>query len=400
MTRGPLFGSDGVGVRIRKAASNPWVFDGLVVLVNGILAALEPMDGVPYYRRPIDVALTSVAVAALWFRRRFPMAVLAVAASTIVVANTFFDGDSGTADRVLLIAIYSVSAYRSFRWVPVAIAAQILAYLPLVSVPNTCDIPCQIARTPVFAAAAAAGVAVRRARLLRDQLENQTGVLRRTREERIRLAVIEERARVARDLHDGVAHDVTTMVVHAGAARALATSHPDRAREALEAVRLMGNEALEELGSLMGSLEAERREGSADEPIADDDRRDVASLVERVVAAGLRAELGVRGDPRPLGAALELSVYRIVQEALTNARKHAPGARVWVEIVYGAGGVDIVVTDSGSGAPTTLAVAGAGQGLIGIGERAALFGGHADSGLMPQGGFRVHARLQLDEVAV
>jgi signal transduction histidine kinase len=325
-------------------------------------------------------------------------------ASTVFLSNAFYDGDSSTQDRVMLIAVYSVAAYRSGRWVTAAIGAQVVAYLPLAAVPHTCDIACQLAWTPMFVAAAAAGIAVRHSRRLQDELKVQADLLQRTREERVRLAVANERTRVARDLHDGVAHAVTTMVVHAGAARAMIAVDPVKAQEALEAVHRMGDEALRELGALIDTMgqepcDPEVHGGTHIDRRPADDQHDVSELVRRSAAAGLRVELVVRGQRRPLVGALELSVYRIVQEALTNVRKHAPGARVWVEVSYKADGVEVDITDTGPSEPG-LVVPGAGQGLIGIAERAALFGGRADAAPTAEGGFRIHARLAPDRVAV
>ena len=171
------------------------------------------------------------------------------------------------------------------------------------------------------------------------------------------------------------------------------------AREALAAVEQTGRQAIAELDSLLGYQGL----GGVDtsEPLLEPEDPRVASLVDHAIDTGLRVELLMEGAPGPLDAGLELALYRIVQEALTNVRKHAPGARAWVEVRFSADAVEMEVTDSG---PATEAssrfVPGAGLGLVGIAERAGLFGGDAEAGPTPEGGFRVRARLPRESVLV
>jgi len=196
-----------------------------------------------------------------------------------------------------------------------------------------------------------------------------------------------------------VAHALTVMVVQSGAARALAAKKPERARAAMAAVDHAGHEAIAELDSLFGHLGLAGVDTG--QLLFEPEERSVASLVDQAVKAGVRIELLTDGQPLPLDAGLELAVYRIVQEALTNVRKHTSEARAWVEVRYRADVVEIEVTDTG---PTTVAsaeaVPGAGLGLVGIAERAALFGGTSEAGPTAEGGFRVQARLQRETVLV
>jgi signal transduction histidine kinase len=220
-----------------------------------------------------------------------------------------------------------------------------------------------------------------------------------TREERVRRAVVAERSRIARDVHDMVAHGVTLMVIQAGAARWLFESDPPRAELALGSVERAGDEALRELHALVGSLGDAADRGH--EPLPAGEHLTVRSLVGEAVESRMRVELIVYGEPHRLPAGLEVSLYRIVQEALTNVRKHAPGASTRVVLRYTPEGVEVDVTDAGGrGALDQPAVPGAGQGLIGIAERAALFGGRAEAGPTGEGGFRVHVSMTEERVLV
>jgi signal transduction histidine kinase len=233
----------------------PIVADGLVVLVMAGLAAAEPFSGTGFHYRSVDWALIIIATGALLIRRSRPLLTLVVVAGTIFAWDAVLRAPGAYAgDRAMLVAVFSVAAFRGPKWALVSIGAQLLAYGPLVFVPGTCDVACQVTWTPLFVVAAVAGIAVRDARRLNERLGEQTEILRRTRAEQVKLAVSRERTRVARDLHDMVAHGVTVMVVQAGAAGALAASDPVRADRALGAVERAGQQALQELESLEESL--------------------------------------------------------------------------------------------------------------------------------------------------
>jgi signal transduction histidine kinase len=196
-----------------------------------------------------------------------------------------------------------------------------------------------------------------------------------------------------------VAHGLTLMVIQAGAARWLGESDPVKAREALRAVEAAGGQALNELDTLVGSLDPVDRD--REEALPANAHLEVRTLVEEAAAAGMGVELVCRGDPRPLAAGLEVSLYRIVQEALTNVTKHAPGAIARVELRYVPEGIEIEVTDQGGHPDANQSpIPGAGQGLIGISERAALFGGRSECGQTPDGGFRVWASLSEERLPV
>jgi signal transduction histidine kinase len=211
----------------------------------------------------------------------------------------------------------------------------------------------------------------------------------RERETAARVAVAEERARIARELHDVVAHSVSVMVLHTGAVRRLLRDDQVRERDALGAVERTGREALLEMRRLLGVLRApdEQAELGPQPGLSE-----LPALVARTEAAGLPVGLRVEGEPATLPLGVDLSAYRIVQEALTNSLKHAGPAHAEVAIRYRPGAVELEITDDGRGGATTN---GGGHGLIGMRERATLYGGELSAGPREGGGFVVRARLPI-----
>jgi signal transduction histidine kinase len=213
-----------------------------------------------------------------------------------------------------------------------------------------------------------------------------------------RLAVDHERSRIARELHDVVTHNVSMMVVQAGAARRVMSVAPEKAQQALLAVESGGRSAMTELRHVMGLLTA-----NGDDP-EHLDREDlipppglgqVTSLVARVRDTGVPVELSVTGAPALLSAGMDLAAYRVVQEALTNTVKHAVGARVRIAIDYAPRALRVEVADTG-GAPASSSRSGSGRGLIGLQERLAVYGGTLEAGEQATGGYRVRAVIPLE----
>jgi signal transduction histidine kinase len=219
------------------------------------------------------------------------------------------------------------------------------------------------------------------------RLERLTAQLAAEQERSAQLAVELERHRVARELHDIIGHGLGVIVLQAGAVRRLLRPEQSDERAALESAERTGREALAELRRVIGGLRAE----DAREPAAGLAALD--GLADQVRAAGLPVELRIEGAPRPLPAALEHSAYRVVQEALTNALKHAGPAHAKVLVRFEPESLDLTVQDDGHGAGDGGGPPG--FGLIGMRERAALFGGELDAGPRPSGGFAVHARFPL-----
>jgi len=248
----------------------------------------------------------------------------------------------------------------------------------------------------VLAVLAPAGVGrlVRRERARQRRLEELAWHLERERERSAHAAVVEERARIARELHDVVSHGVTAIAVQSDAAEAALDHDPELARAPLRSIQGSARDALGEMRRLLGML---RDDDDAVDHAPLPVLADVPALVERAREAGMAVGLEVRGEPRCLPAGEELSVYRIVQEALTNVRKHAPGASARVRLTWSADALDISVRDDGpgmNGAARGLASEGR-HGLVGLRERARLLGGELHAGAASGGGFELRAVIPL-----
>jgi signal transduction histidine kinase len=209
----------------------------------------------------------------------------------------------------------------------------------------------------------------------------------RERAERARLAVAEERTRIARELHDVVGHSVSVMTVQASAARRLLRPHQEKEREALLVVEQTGREALAEMRRMVGVL---RRPEEAPALAPQPSLEHLDKLIAHARDAGLPVELRVEGAPQPLPASVDLTAYRLVQEGLTNAIKHAGAHQAEVVVRYGDGHVELSVTDDGCGDGGGES---GGHGLVGMRERVSVYGGELEAGPLPTGGYRLHARL-------
>ena len=204
-------------------------------------------------------------------------------------------------------------------------------------------------------------------------------------------AVAEERRRIAREMHDVVAHSVSMMVVQAGGARRILDRDPERAIAAAELIERTGRDALAEMRRLLGVLHADQPAGYAPQPTL----AKLDGLVERARAAGLPVTLAVSGERPELPAGLDLAAYRVLQEALTNVIKHGGSAPTDVRVHYRPDAVEVLVTDEGDGA-VDARLDGSGQGLVGMHERVRMFGGELEAGARAGGGFAVAVRLPLE----
>jgi len=331
----------------------------------------------------LGIALTTAPLA---FRRRYPATAFGVIFAAVLVAHNHVTTITFGA---VIFAAYSAVLYSRFRWAAL-LAVGAGAVIATAAFPNTTpQVPARFTALLVLVPTAAVAVGMRgwrqRAgdsaeRLLRVEAEHEA---------QTRRAVEAERARIAGELHDVVTHNVSVMVVQAGAARSVLDSSPEQAREALLAVEASGRTAMSELRHLLGLLApaGEDKDLLVPQPGAGQ----VPSLVERVRAAGLSVELTVT-EARDLPPGVDLAAYRVVQEALTNVIKHAGTARAAVALEYRPDDLLITVTDDGR--PATEA--GGGRGLIGLRERIGLYGGELDAGPRPGGGWRVRARIPLE----
>jgi signal transduction histidine kinase len=365
---------------------DPRLLDGALAVGLSIGAGLQLLSEEPgSTEHLIPVTLTCLP---LVFRRRYP----------IVVHFTQIGAAVATARQpvtlslvAIFIGVYSVAVYSRWRrpflmWLVAASAW--LGYLFPESSPS---MPAWALQLVAGLGLWLAGNSVHQRAVRADMLEERARRLEHERELSMRVARADERERIARELHDVVAHNVSVMVIQAGAARTLLESQPARATEALLAVEASGRDALRELRSLLGLL----TEGDAAElALAPQPGLDqLEPLIERVGQAGLAVSLHVEGTRRPLPAGLDLTAYRIVQEALTNSLKYAGGAHAAVHVEYTDDEVRLEVVDSGGTA--TPGANGAGRGLLGMRERVAMYGGELEAGQQAEGGFAVRARLPL-----
>ena len=209
------------------------------------------------------------------------------------------------------------------------------------------------------------------------------------RQGRAAAAIVEERARIARELHDVVAHSISVMVLQARGGRRVLESDPADAHDAFAVIESTGQQALDEMRRLVGML----RSGDESLPLAPQPSlKELDTLVEQVRAAGLPVDLAVEGEPRDLPPGVDLSAFRIVQEALTNALRHAGPARARVVLRYGADELELEISDDG---PGTGDESGSGYGLVGMRERVSVYGGELQAGRQPEGGYALRVRLPL-----
>ena len=245
-----------------------------------------------------------------------------------------------------------------------------------------------------YAAAWGLGMYARSRREYTNVVEERASLLEREREVRAREAVADERARIARELHDMVGHALNLIVIQSGGAQRVFPSKPELVRDSLASIESTGRQALTDMERMLGILRGTEEADDALSP--QPGLSHVDSLAAQVSEAGLPVEVTVEGTPVALASSVDLSAYRIIQEALTNALKHAGPAHASVKIRHGADSLELEITDDGQGASGDRVGDDKGRrGLIGMRERVGLFGGELSVGPRPEGGFRVHARLPL-----
>ena len=352
------------------------------------------------------VAFTIALMLPLAWRRRFPLAVLGVMTPVLILYRLAEVPEDMWSANAWWLALFGAGAFGTGRWRNWTRTAGVVAITGLVayelSSARASGFQGSLALLWLVTLASNAafftwvwwfGDVMRIRREREGQLAERTRQLEREREENARRAVFDERVRIARELHDVVAHHVSLMGVQAGAARRVLGQRPERAEEALAAIEGTSRQAVLEMHRLLGFLRQERDdEALAPQP----SMRQLGTLVTQMREAGLPVELKVEGRERALPPGVDLSAYRIVQEALTNTLKHAGPAKVAVTVRYGERAVEIEVIDDGrSTVPGTVRESG-GNGLIGMRERVSLLGGRLQVGHHPEVGFSVRAHLPLD----
>ena len=402
-----------------------WKDLGLASLACAV-AVVSTLASLPRTLTAADFAgfwLSLVPLLLLAWRPRLCEWLLAVALACWV-AGIAVSGSGG--DFAVIVAIYTVGTHRTWRRTAAAIlisacvaAATVVERSGFGGWP---DALLQVIAVSVgYSIFAAVGLYLGRRRAYvrtlverTENLEQERELLERERDLMTQRAVAVERARIARELHDVVAHHVSVMVIQAGAAQASMPPGADAAGQAIEAIRETGREAMAEMRRLLGLLRSEEApEGAAaggttvDPTIAatrapQPGVTDLEALASRTSEAGVEVSLQVIGSPRHIPSGVELSAYRVAQEALTNTLRHAgPGARAVLRLSFEPGALAVEVVDDGHGQPAVEAVerarGGVGHGLVGMRERVALFGGSLETGPVPGGGYRVLARFPLDE---
>ncbi len=362
------------------------VLDALLAVAFAVGAGAQYLQEEPN-NLPRLVPVIGTALPLAW-RRRFPLASYLVQIACAILSQR---QPVTVSLLAMFVGFYSVAVYSSHRRAPFVvpvIGAVCLAIFVPFSYPA---VPAWGLELVGGLAVSLAGNTVRQRQAQANALAERARQLERERELATQLALADERARVARELHDIVAHSVSVMVVQAGAARAVVGREPKRAVDALLAVESTGREALNELRRLLGLLTSETGAEPTLSPqpgLAELDR-----LVDRVGQAGLLVDLRVSGTPRPLPPGLDVTAYRILQEALTNAVKYASGARTAVVVEFEERELRLEVADSGGASAGPMS--NSGRGLIGMRERVAMFGGQLETARQADGGFAVRARLPL-----
>jgi signal transduction histidine kinase len=380
------------------------VVDAAVAVVVAVLSVVDVASESDLARpgdRPADALAYGLVIAgslSLFWRRRAPIAVLGIVNAVLI---TMYLREYGAFVAVLgLPALYAVAAHEENRrraWWAMITASVALLLAAGVSVLDTEDGFAYFTALSVMAflaAAIAAGVLIRNRERIFVDAERRAAAAEADRLAEAERAVASERSRIAREMHDVVAHSMSVIAVQAAAGREIAHANPDKAAEVFARIETVGRESLAELRRMLGVL---RDTGDGEASLSPQPGiADIAAAVAQSSASGVATELIIDGNQRAVAPGIELAVYRIVQEALTNVRKHAgPTAAVTVRIAYEPHGLVVDVTDDGRGAATSLSRSGSGQGLIGMRERVEIYGGVFTAGPRPGGGYAVRAVLPI-----
>ena len=368
---------------------------GALMIYSALRPSLEHVLSVPVWMCLCIALISAVAVAT---RRPAPLTSLGIAVLSSSTAWLLgFERDSFLTVSLIL---YVVASTRPPRRSGLLLAGALVTTTTIYLVAAAASEPhlhpfwwqLGLAATPVAIESAgwALGLAVYRQRSYVEAVRTQAAQEVRAQQELAARSAAEERLRIARELHDVVAHAMSVITVQAGVARYIDAEMPERASAALESIESTGRQALRDMRQLLGVLRAEgERAASSPAPAL----ADLGELVDGMHAAGTSVDLRVGGDVRQLPEGLELSAYRIVQEALTNVVKHAATDRARVDLRYEPDELAIEIIDDGAGARASMS--GIGHGLVGMRERAALHGGSLEAGPLPVRGYRVAARLPI-----
>ena len=363
-----------------------WAFDGVVTTVFVVVAVFTTRRPGPVPGSPDGwgVALILLASVPYYVRRVAPLPVLVV--SLAATAALYIDGyDGGPLPILVALGTYTVGAYRPLREVVAAgVFTNVTMVVMLVADSARFAVPEFVTSVPVYAATLLVGWSLQSRRQRYEALEREQDALSDR-------AAADERLRIAQELHDVVAHSLGVIAVQAGVGMHVIDNDPAEARRALEHISRTSRSSLAEIRRLLGMVRA--GEGApAYTPTPG--LADLSRLVDEVAGAGLAVDLTVAPDATGVPPGVELAAYRIVQEALTNALRHARAQRATVRLDVEGGRLLVTVTDDGAGANGTKP---GGHGLVGMRERVAVYGGSLDAGPAPGGGYRVTATIPYDE---
>ncbi len=380
--------------RLERLARSYWV-DALIALlaVAGALELVVARNGAndPPPSLGVSILLLGVLVAPTFVRRRFPFGGPA-AYWVLAAAISFYDGELipfvGSLGVVGLATAFMLGNLRNGLKAGIGLALVTVGILTVVyNIPGTTTTSAYVFVSLRFVVAWLAGYAMRERAEQAEAAEQRAIQAERDREAAARIAVAEERARIARELHDIVAHAVSVMVLQVGAVRHKLPESLADDREALQGVERAGRTALTEMRRLLSAM---RRDGEEAELVPQPGLDGLDALLAEVGRAGLPVELHVDGQPYPLPRGIDLSAYRIVQEGLTNALKHAQASDADVTVRYRPDELEIEVRDNGRGSATSD---GQGHGLVGVRERVKIYGGEMSAGTAGDGGFVLSTRL-------
>jgi signal transduction histidine kinase len=401
-----ILGADAPSARVHYSRAMRWLINvaldhvdvtiAMALLALGLVEALAVAEAAPIW---LQVPLTFVWTVPLIWRRRWPVAVLAL---VIVMGPTLslVNPQGGVSSFVLsaMLAAYTVGRELDtpktwwgpaltvgFGWVVYGATGGALSDFVFVAL--------------LYGGAWAVGYTIRRRAVEVDELSRETDELRRTHAERERRAVEAERARIARELHDIVSHNISVITIQSQAVRRrLESSNSDEA-EILRAIETTARQAMAEMRHLLGVL---RADGNAPPLAPQPGIGELPLLLAEVHAAGVEVNLIVEGDPVSVTPGVALACYRVIQEGLTNVRKHSLAGSAEVLLRYRPEMLEIQIDDAGPGQPAASSEDGlsGGHGLAGMRERVTLYRGRVDAGPLPDGGFRVHACLPLSDAGV
>jgi signal transduction histidine kinase len=377
--------ADDAIVRLAYGRSiSPRRADLLLALTLAVPAVAQQLAW-PIAATPLAVAIALASTLPIALRRSHPLGAAFLSTLPWFIPT---DGYVAVGYVAVFVLFYSAAAYTASLPRVLALAAYAVAVGLFVAWHNDETTGEYMGAVTAVVLPVLAGRLVREHREQAEQLRALTAELERERERTAQLAVAEERARIARELHDVVAHGLSVIAIQADGAEAALDRDPALARRPLSAIRRSAEEALAEMRRLLGVLRTTEAAELAPQP----GLAELPRLVERARAAGLPVTLEVDGEPRALPASLDLSAYRIVQEALTNARKHARDAPTTVRVEWRRDLIALHVRDTGTAA---VQPNGDGHGLVGMRERVKLHGGELRAEPLPHGGFEVEARLPL-----